>query len=75
MLNELKSALDLPVNFKPRITEQASQSRTQSRGGAATKITKHEEYYLDHCSTELVSALLKIIVESLIRSSSIDSVE
>ena len=75
MLNDLKACLDLPVNFKPRIQEPAP-SRTQSRGAMSQiKVHKNEEYYLEHCSTELVSALLKVIVEVLIRTQSVLSVE
>lgn len=73
MLNELKACLDLPVNFKPRIQE-AAPSRTTSRL-QGSKIHKNEEYYLEHCSTELISALLKVIVEGLIRTRSVSSVE
>lgn len=73
MLNDLKTCLDLPVNFKPRIQETAP-SRTQSRL-QMPKVNKNEEYYLEHCPTELISALLKVVVEVLIRTKSVNSVE
>ena len=39
------------------------------------KIIRNEEYYLEHFSMELISALLKVLVEGLIRTKSIESVE
>ena len=62
MLNELKACIDLPVNFKPRVFEA---SQVKSRNGQSQKIIKNEEYFLENCPVELVSILLKYIVELL----------
>lgn len=72
-LNELKACLDLPVNFKPRIQE--STMGKQSRGASQAKVNKNEEYYLEHCPNEIISSLIKILVEGLIRTKAIQSVE
>lgn len=76
MLNDLKACLDLPVNFKPRIPDNPQiQPRSQSRTHNQPKIVKNEEYYLEHAPIELVSALVKVLVESLIRTNAVSSVE
>lgn len=72
MLDSLKSRIDLPVNFKGRGGQSAagavSSNNADGKGAgntkkAAQKIVKNEEYYLDHCPVELVSILLKFVVE------------
>lgn len=75
MLDQLKSCLDLPVNFKPRIPDVVVQPRSQSRAHNQPKVVKNEEYYLEHAPTELISVLVKVVVEALIRTNSISSVE
>ena len=76
MLDQLKSCLDLPVNFKPRIPDSiAPQTRTASRAHNQPKVIKNEEYYLEHAPTELVSALMKVLVEALIRTNTVSTVE
>jgi len=73
MLNDLKACLDLPVNFKPRVTDKGLPSQVNKP--AHQKQTRNEEYYLEHASVELVSALLKLVVELLIQTNVISSVE
>ena len=64
LLTDLKSYLDLPVNFKPRIPENVKGNRQKEQ---QTKFSRNEEYFLEHSTTELVSALVKVIVEMLMR--------
>ena len=75
MLNELKSCLDLPVNFKPRMGSDNQNTRGSRMARDHQKIPKNEEYYLDNYAVEIVSALLKMIVEGLVRTQSINAVE
>jgi hypothetical protein len=71
MLNSLKACIDLPVNFKPRIFDQP---QVKSRS-AAQKVVKNEEYFLENCSVELVSVLLKYVVELLTKVDAVTAVE
>ena len=54
MLDTLKNKIDVPVNFRPKKIPTGQQTK---------KIVKNEEYYLDHCPLEMVSILLKFLVE------------
>ena len=47
MLNDLKTCLDLPVNFKPRINNETKMTR-DSRG-KTQQVPRNEEYFLEHC--------------------------
>jgi nucleoside diphosphate kinase len=70
LLNDLKGLLDLPVNFKPRSLERDGGIKSQTN-----KIMRNEEYYLEHNSMEIVSLLVKYIVEILIKLNVVESVE
>lgn len=70
MLDSLKTKIDLPVNFKPKIQEDK-----QKAGQRNAKVVKNEEYYLEHCPVEIVSILLKFIIELLAESEIVNCVE
>lgn len=61
MLDSLKQQVDLPMNFKPKIIEDPRKSKLQF----GNKVTKNEEYYIEQCPIELISILLKYIIEML----------
>ena len=71
MLDSLKTSLDLPINFKPKVIEDPRKSKLQF----GNKIVKNEEYYLEQCPIELISILLKYIVEMLTSLEVISGVE
>ena len=62
MLNGLKACIDLPVNFKPRILEPTG---LKGRRDAQRTVLKDEDHYLNNHAMELISILLKVIVELL----------
>jgi len=70
MLNSLKTVIDLPVNFKPKIQEEKLKI-----GQRNTKVVKNEEFYLEHCPVEIVSILLKFIIELLAEMEIVNGVE
>jgi len=55
MLDTVKNKIDVPVNFRPKKISAAESK--------AKKVIKNEEYYLDHCPLEIISILLKFLVE------------
>jgi len=61
ILDDLKNTLDLPVNLKPRSNTE-SKSRALSPH-SNTGRNRSEEYILEHNQSELVSVLLKCLVD------------
>lgn len=61
ILDDLKNTLDLPVNLKPRSNTE-SKSRALSPHSNAAR-NRSEEYILEHNQSELVSVLLKCLVD------------
>ena len=74
ILDDLKNTMDLPVNLKPRSNAE-SKSRALSPHSNAAVRNRREEYILEHNQSELVSVLLKCLVDQLVRIDAVKSVE
>lgn len=72
MLNGLKACIDLPVNFKPRILEPTG---LKGRRDAQKTVLKDEDHFLNNHQMELISILLKVVVELLTKVGAVESVE
>jgi hypothetical protein len=70
LLTDLKECIDLPLNFKPRTQEiDRNQKSHMSRNA------KDEEYFLENNPVELVSILVKFLVELLMKLKIVESLE